>query len=84
MGRPLRKCNSREGDCSTYPNRSGSPTVSDAEGGPFRWHPITPDGEDNFLSSRPNHVPTVPISVKAPVTPSMLYIETLFEPEFVT
>ena len=32
----------------------------------------------------PLHVPTVPISVKAPVTASMLYIETLFEPELVT
>jgi len=30
------------------------------------------------------HVPTVPISVKAPVVASMLYMETLFEPEFVT
>jgi hypothetical protein len=30
------------------------------------------------------HVPIVPMSVKAPVALSMLYIETLFEPEFVT
>src|SRR5437879_3183201 len=32
----------------------------------------------------PPHVPIVPMSVKAPVAASMLYIETLFEPEFVT
>ena len=32
----------------------------------------------------PSHVPTVPISVKAPVTASILYIEMLFEPELVT
>lgn len=32
----------------------------------------------------PAHVPIVPISVKAPVVASMLYAETLFEPEFVT
>lgn len=30
------------------------------------------------------HVPIVPMSVKAPVAVSMLYIETLLEPEFVT
>jgi hypothetical protein len=30
------------------------------------------------------HVPIVPMSVKAPVALSMLYIETLFELEFVT
>lgn len=30
------------------------------------------------------HVPIFPMSVKAPVVASMLYIETLFEPEFVT
>jgi len=30
------------------------------------------------------HVPIVPMSVKLPVARSMLYIETLFEPEFVT
>ena len=35
-------------------------------------------------SSRPFHVPIVPMSVKVPVAVSMLYIETLFEPEFVT
>ena len=29
------------------------------------------------------HVPIVPISVKDPVAASMLYIEMLFEPEFV-
>lgn len=29
-------------------------------------------------------VPIVPISVKAPVVASMLYMETLFEPEFAT
>ena len=32
----------------------------------------------------PFHVPIVPMSVKAPVAASMLYIETLFEAEFVT
>jgi hypothetical protein len=32
----------------------------------------------------PFHVPIVPMSDKVPVEPSMLYIETLFEPEFVT
>jgi len=31
----------------------------------------------------PLHVPIVPMSVKIPVAP-MLYIETSFEPEFVT
>jgi hypothetical protein len=30
------------------------------------------------------HVPIVPMSVKAPVVASMLYIETLLEPEFAT
>jgi len=30
------------------------------------------------------HVPIVPMSVKPPVAASMLYIETSFEPEFVT
>jgi hypothetical protein len=30
------------------------------------------------------HVPIVPMSVKVPVALSMLYMETLFEPEFVT
>jgi len=30
------------------------------------------------------HVSIVPISVKAPVAASTLYIETSFEPEFVT
>ena len=30
------------------------------------------------------HVPIVPMSVRAPVAASMLYIETLFEAEFVT
>jgi hypothetical protein len=37
-----------------------------------------------LLQSWPLHVPIVPISVKVPVALSMLYIETLFEPEFVT
>jgi hypothetical protein len=32
----------------------------------------------------PFHVPIVPMSVKAPVAASMLYMETSFEPEFVT
>ena len=32
----------------------------------------------------PLQVPIVPMSVKAPVAASMLYIETSFEPEFVT
>jgi hypothetical protein len=32
----------------------------------------------------PFHVPIVPMSVKAPVAESMLYMETSFEPEFVT
>jgi hypothetical protein len=32
----------------------------------------------------PVHVPTVPMRVKAPVVALMLYIETLFEPKFVT
>jgi hypothetical protein len=32
----------------------------------------------------PAHVPIVPISVKAPVVALMLYMETLFEPKFVT
>lgn len=36
------------------------------------------------LSSRPLQVPIVPMSVKVPVALSMLYIETLFELEFVT
>ena len=34
--------------------------------------------------TRTLHVPIVPMSIKAPVAPSTLYIETLFEPEFVT
>lgn len=33
---------------------------------------------------RPLHVPIVPMSTKAPVLASMLYIEMLFDPEFVT
>jgi hypothetical protein len=37
-----------------------------------------------LLTSRPLHVPTVPMRVKVPVALSMLYMETLFEPEFVT
>ena len=36
------------------------------------------------VNLRPLHVPIVPMSDKVPVEPSMLYIETLFEPEFVT
>ena len=32
----------------------------------------------------PFHVPIVPMSVKAPVAALMLYIEMLFEAEFVT
>jgi hypothetical protein len=32
----------------------------------------------------PFYVPIVPMSVNVPVALSMLYIETLFEPEFVT
>jgi hypothetical protein len=32
----------------------------------------------------PFHVPIVPMSVKAPVAASMLYMETSFEAEFVT
>ncbi len=32
----------------------------------------------------PFHVPIVPMSVKAPVAASMLYMDTSFEPEFVT
>jgi hypothetical protein len=32
----------------------------------------------------PFHVPIVPMSVKAPVPASMLYMETSFEAEFVT
>jgi hypothetical protein len=32
----------------------------------------------------PRHVPIVPMRVKIPLAPSMRYIETLFEPEFVT
>jgi len=32
----------------------------------------------------PFHVPIVPMSVKTPVVVSMLYIEMLFEAEFVT
>jgi hypothetical protein len=30
------------------------------------------------------HVPIVPMSVKVPLAASMVYIETLFDPEFVT
>jgi len=30
------------------------------------------------------HIPVVPMSTKAPVAASMMYIETLFEPELVT
>ncbi len=37
-----------------------------------------------LLQSRPLHVPIVPMSVNVPVALSMLYIETLAEPEFVT
>ena len=36
------------------------------------------------VNRRPLHVPTVPMSDKVALEPSMLYIETLFEPEFVT
>jgi hypothetical protein len=46
--------------------------------------PSRPSSEHDSLSSRPLHVPIVPTSVKVPVAPSMLYIETLFETEFVT
>jgi len=34
--------------------------------------------------SESTQVPIVPISVKAPEVTSMLYMETLFDPEFVT
>ncbi len=37
-----------------------------------------------LLDKSPFHVPVVPMSVKVPVVASMLYMETLFEPEFVT
>src|SRR5271155_852946 len=37
-----------------------------------------------LLQSRPLHVPIVPMSVKVPVALSMLYMETVFELEFVT
>ena len=69
---------------NSHPNRSGSATVSDVDRGPFRWHPVTPRREHDSIPSRPLHVPIVPMSVKVPVAPSMLYIETSFEPEFVT
>jgi hypothetical protein len=36
------------------------------------------------FAAGPLHVPIVPMSVKVPVARSMLYMETLFEPEFVT
>ena len=35
-------------------------------------------------SQGPFHVPIVPMNVNSPVAGSMLYIETLFESEFVT
>jgi hypothetical protein len=38
---------------------------------------------DSSSVALPLHVPTVPMRVKVPVAP-MLYIETSFEPEFVT
>jgi len=38
----------------------------------------------HYSTALPPHVPIVPISVKAPVTASMLYIETLFESKFAT
>jgi hypothetical protein len=43
----------------------------------------TPGTEINSSASLPLHVPIVAMSVKVPVEP-MLYIETSFEPEFVT
>ena len=45
------------------------------------WLPLGPLQPQNL---DPLHVPIVPMSVKTPVVVSMLYIETSFEPEFVT
>jgi hypothetical protein len=48
---------------------------------PLRSRPLS---ASTYRSGRLLHVPIVPMSVKAPVALSMVYIETLFEPEFVT
>ena len=49
--------------------------------------PYTPGSQPRGIHSHRAgtlQVPIVPMSVKAPVAASMLYIETLFEPGFVT
>jgi hypothetical protein len=45
------------------------------------WLPLGPPQPQNLY---PLHVPIVPMSVNMPVVVSTLYIETSFEPEFVT